>query len=103
MLLQDWKVVRKFSAFNQTRDYELSFELLPNFDIWDLPIVVARSKNEICLLNTNHCSIEKLVTKTPLDCNIKGSFLVFKEGSEFKLHFISRNNHQFAEETVKSW
>ena len=92
MLLQDWKVVRKFGAFNQTNDYDFSFELLPGFDIKSLPIIVARSKKEICLLNTNHCSIEQLVTNSPLDHSYKGSYLVFKTGTEIKLHFVSRKN-----------
>ena len=96
MLLQDWRVIRKFSAFNQTKDYDFCFELLPCFDIQSLPIVVARSKKEICLINTSHCSIEQLVIRAPLDPNFKGSYLVFKSGAENKLHFVSHKNHHLA-------
>ena len=28
---------------------------------------------------------------------------MFKKGSEFVLHFMSRKNYQFAEKTVQSW
>ena len=49
--MHNWEIAYKFNSYNHTDFYSFSFQPLPGFDMQDLPIVVAKSKNAICLFN----------------------------------------------------
>ena len=55
--MHNWEIAHKFNSYNHTDVYSFSFQPLPGFDIQDLPIVVAKSKKEICLYNVKKESI----------------------------------------------
>ena len=50
-MMQDWKVSYKFNMYNHTDVYNVYFQALPGFSMEDLPIIVAKSKKEICMFN----------------------------------------------------
>ena len=51
LMMHDWKVSYKFNMYNQTDAYNVYFQALPGFSMEDLPIIVAKSKKEICMFN----------------------------------------------------
>ena len=50
-MMQDWKVSYKFNLYNHTEVYSFTFQALPSFSMEELPIIVAKSKKEICMFN----------------------------------------------------
>ena len=87
--MHNWRVVHKFNSYNHTDVYSFSFQPLPGFDMQDLPIVVAKSKKEICLFNAKYELIERLVANTNLESSTRESFIILKTQTGFKLHFLS--------------
>lgn len=55
--MRDWKVSYKFNMYNHTLVYSFYFQALPGFSMEELPIIVAKSKKEICLFNAKQKTI----------------------------------------------
>ena len=87
--MHNWEIAHKFNSYNHTDVYSFSFQPLPGFDIQDLPIVVAKSKKEICLYNVKKESIQKLVASTNQENSTRESFVILKTATGLKLHFLS--------------
>ena len=97
-MMHEWQPVRKFNSYNHTDVYSFSFQPLPGFDMQDLPIIVAKSKKEICLFNAEQESIEKLVANTNLESSTRDTFVLLKTATGLKLHFLSLDK-----ETRRFW